>query len=168
MKGGEGLYWVPAVPFNGSKTAEGIIWDLGALNGAACGPELVLGVGAAGVVVVQSRDGDRNLPLTPVGRNSLSPSVISPSGGFCQYKGKAWEGASFPPWAGISGHLSCPVTLKTCPTAVHCAAEHPCHSVIPESEQWLCACPIGHMMRLISCDVIISLCQQNGLILPIV
>lgn len=83
MKGAEGLYWVPAVPFNGSKTAGGIIWDPGAVNGATCGPELVLGVGAAGVVVVQSRDGDRNLPLTPVGRNSLSPSVIRPSGGFC-------------------------------------------------------------------------------------
>lgn len=41
-------------------------------------------------------------------------------------------------------------------------------TLIPESEQWLCACSIGHMMRLISCDVIISLCQQNGLILPIV
>lgn len=81
---------------------------------------------------------------------------------------KSMGGCLLSPWAGISGHLSCPVTLKPYPRAVHCAAEHPWHSVIPESEQWLCACPIGHMMRLISCDVIISLCQQNGLILPIV
>lgn len=56
LKGAEGLYWVPAVPFNGSKTAGGVIWDVGAVDSPACGPELV---GAAGVVLVQNRGGDK-------------------------------------------------------------------------------------------------------------
>lgn len=119
--------------------------------------------------MVQSRDGDEageHVPLTLVEGTASVPVVPAPLGAFASTR-ESLGGCLLSPWAGISGHLSCPVTLKPCPTAAHCAAEHPWHSVIPESEQWLCACPIGHMMRLISCDVIISLCQQNGLILPI-
>lgn len=86
MKVREELYWqVPAIlGFNGSKTAGGVIRDLGAVDSPAQEPELLLKVGAAGILQVQTSDEDKageHLPLTLMGRNNLHPSVCSPIGG---------------------------------------------------------------------------------------
>lgn len=112
------------------------------------------------------------------GRNGLRPSVSS----------HWWPS----PGQGLflqEGHGGCPGALaqQSCLLAqgflakvlslLPCYLEDLSHSdsheqlcswylIITQSVRWLPACPIGHMMRLISCDVTVSLCQQNALILP--
>lgn len=123
------------------------------MDSPAWEPELLLKVGAAGILPVQTSNEDKageHLPLTLVGRNNLYPSVSSPVGGPHQYEAfscrkalggcpgssvvaacRAQESCPIVPlgkgfWP--RSHLSCPVTLKIYPATIrmsNCAAEHP-------------------------------------------
>lgn len=161
MKVNEELEWrVPAVlGLNRSKTAGGVIWDLGAVDSPAWEPELVLDVGAVGVLLVQTGDDDKTgkhlLQCLWEGRTSVpvsAASLVALASTRPFPVGRPWEGALAAPCRAQEScplaplgrgfwprsRLSCPITLKTYPTTVHmsnCAAEHPRYLIIMQSVQ---------------------------------